>query len=84
MILKAADTTPFSVQASETNRINYTGTLNVCNALFPLLRPHARVVNVASRVGMLKFIKDESIKARLLSDDLTVQELNGIVAKFIE
>lgn len=81
---KAADTTPFSVQANDTNRINFFGTLNVCNALFPLLKPHARVVNVASRVGMLKVIKDESLKTRLQSNDLTVNELKGIVNNFIE
>ena len=41
---KAADTTPFKDQASHTIRVNFTATLDMCNAMFPLLRPHARVV----------------------------------------
>ncbi len=81
---KNADPAPFSVQARETLRINYTGTLNVCNALFPLLRPHARVVNVSSRAGLLRVVKDESIKQRLLSNDLKVDELNNILSNFVE
>jgi hypothetical protein len=41
--------------------VNYTGTINLCDALFPLLRPHSRVVNVSSRAGMLKVCKDASM-----------------------
>ena len=81
---KAADTTTFDIQARESIRINYTDTLNVCNALFPLLRPHARVVNVSSRAGVLKNIPDESLKAKLLSEDLTIDELNGIMNNFVK
>ena len=81
---KAADTTPFSVQASETIRINFTGTLNLCKALFPLLRPHARVVNVSSRAGMLSLVKDESIRNRLKSADLTTPELVDILNNFVK
>jgi carbonyl reductase 1 len=81
---KSADPAPFSVQAKETIRINYFGTLNLCNALFPLLRPHARVVNVSSRAGMLKVCRDESLRKRLKSDDLTIEELNAILQNFVE
>ncbi|OPL21057.1 hypothetical protein AM593_06137, partial [Mytilus galloprovincialis] len=35
-------------RATTTCGTNYFGTLNVCNTLFPLLKPHARVVNVSS------------------------------------
>jgi carbonyl reductase 1 len=81
---KVADTTPFSDQATNTIRINFTGTLNLCKALFPLLRPHARVVNVSSRAGMLKIVKDESIRDRLKSDDLTTEELVKILDEFVK
>ena len=81
---KAADETPFAVQAVNTIRINFTGTLNLCNALFPLLRPHARVVNVSSRAGLLNVVKDEAIRNRLQSDDLTVSELVGILDNFVK
>lgn len=82
--VKNADTTPFAIQAEHTNRINFFGTLNLCKALFPLLRPHARVVNVSSRAGLLKNIQDESIRNRLKSDDLTLTELIQIVENFIK
>ena len=81
---KAADETPFAVQAVNTIRINFTGTLNLCNALSPLLRPHARVVNVSSRAGLLNVVKDEAIRNRLQSDDLTVSELVGILDNFVK
>lgn len=81
---KNNDTAPFSVQARETIRINYTGTLNLCNALFPLLRPHARVVNVSSRAGLLKYVKDEATRNRFQSEDLSVSELNDILQNFVD
>lgn len=42
---------PFSEQAENTCRVNFFSTMNCCNELFPLLRPHARVVNVSSSAG---------------------------------
>lgn len=42
---------PFSEQAEVTCRVNFFATMNCCNELFPLLRPHARVVNVSSSSG---------------------------------
>jgi carbonyl reductase 1 len=81
---KAADTTPFGIQAEHSIRVNYTGTLNVCNEFFPLLRPHARVVNVSSRAGMLKVVKDANMRAKLLSENLTIQDINEILNTFIE
>jgi carbonyl reductase 1 len=81
---KNDDKTPILTQAQETISVNFTSTLNLCNALFPLLRPHARVVNVASKLGLLNFIKDTSIQNRLRSDDLTVDELKQILNDFIE
>ncbi|CAF0828376.1 unnamed protein product [Didymodactylos carnosus] len=43
---KSADVTPFGEQAEVTGRSNFFGTMNVCNALFPLLRQHARFVTL--------------------------------------
>lgn len=40
------DTTPFGDQAEITAQTNFFGTINVCNALFPLLRDHARLVRI--------------------------------------
>ncbi len=66
-------------QAKNTVRANYFGTRRVCEALFPLLRPGARVVNVSSSAGWLKqHVRDGTeLKKRLASRELTVDELDG-------
>ncbi|EDO49544.1 predicted protein [Nematostella vectensis] len=80
---KGASIAPFSEQAEVTARTNFTGTLNICDTLFPLLRPHARVVNVASLAGLLKIIPSEAIKAKFTSPSLTQSGLVGLVEEFI-
>ena len=51
MAFKQDSMEPFGVQAEVTNRVNFFGTLNVCEELFPLLKKHARVVSVSSSAG---------------------------------
>jgi len=46
---------PFAVQAKETMRINYTGTVEVMDAMLPLLRDGSSIVNVASSMGVFSF-----------------------------
>ena len=79
-----ADTTPFGIQAEHSIRINYKDTLNMCDEFFALLRPHARVVNVSSRAGMLKFVKDAAMRDKLVDKDLTLPEITKILDVFIE
>ena len=43
--LQAAATEPFAEQAKVTNDTNFFATLDACQVLFPLLRPHARSAN---------------------------------------
>ncbi|XP_046434609.1 carbonyl reductase [NADPH] 3-like isoform X1 [Neodiprion fabricii] len=74
----------FSVQASETVRVNYFSLLKVSKALFPLLRPHARVVHVSSAFGRLPLIPGSQIRARFSNSELTVEGLNQIMRDFIE
>jgi carbonyl reductase 1 len=62
--------------------VNYTGLKNVSDALFPLLRPHARVVNIASQLGKIMFVQDKHMYERLLSDDLTVAEIDSFVDQY--
>ena len=50
---KNAATEPIHVQAKETIAINYFGTKQCCEALFPLLKDGARVVNISSSCGFL-------------------------------
>ncbi|CAG0894684.1 unnamed protein product [Darwinula stevensoni] len=81
---KAASTAPFGEQAENTIRVNYFGTLNVCKELFPLLRPHARVVNLTSYAGFLRNIPDEGLKTTLASPDLTVEKLSSLMEDFVK
>lgn len=84
IILQSNSTDPSSFQASETVRVNYFGSLKVSNALFPLLRPHARVVQISSAMGHLSRIPGEQLKARFSNPDLTEEELNQILREFVE
>ncbi|XP_046750540.1 carbonyl reductase [NADPH] 1-like [Diprion similis] len=77
-------TDPFFFQASETVKVNYFSLVRVCEALFPLLKPHARVVNLSSSAGHLSRIPGAELKARFANPDLTQDELNQIMNEFIE
>lgn len=76
-------TEPFGVQATETIKVNYFGLKRVCNALFPLLKPHARVVHVSSSAGHLSRIPSESLRAQFANPNLTEQQLDALIQDFI-
>jgi len=81
---KAAATEPFSEQAEYTTKINYWGTLNTCKALFPLLRSHARVVNVSSFVSLTTLNKCTEDLQKQLRACKTVDEVSAFMTKFVE
>ncbi|CAF3048480.1 unnamed protein product [Rotaria socialis] len=81
---KTNDITPFGDQAEITAQTNFFGTVNVCNALFPLLRDHARVVNISSRAGMLDSIKNPEIRHNFISPTATIESLSDILNDFIK
>lgn len=81
---KTTDITPFGDQAEITAQTNFFGTINVCNALFPLLRDHARVVNVSSRAGMLDSIKNAEKRQQLIAPDATIESVSDILSDFIK
>ncbi|KAK3099904.1 hypothetical protein FSP39_011527 [Pinctada imbricata] len=81
---KASSTAKFPEQARETIRINYTATINVCNALFPLLRPHARVVNVSSFVSTWAINKcSAELKAKFSAPDLEEKQCTALLDEFV-
>ncbi|GLG95902.1 Uncharacterized protein GBIM_02767 [Gryllus bimaculatus] len=80
---KINDSTPFAVQAKETIYTNYTRLAATCRALFPLLRPHARVVNLSSSSGHLSRIPGEQIRAQLSSPSLTEEALTELIQSFV-
>ena len=65
-------------------RVNFFGTLNLCNALFPLLKKNARVVNVSSRAGLLKVIKDEGLRQKISSPDAKIQDVIEVMNLFVK
>lgn len=76
-------TEPFDIQAEETVRVNYFGTLRVCEALFPLLRQNARVVTVSSSAGFLKRIPSENLRGKFSDPNLTVDAISKLMDKFV-
>ncbi|XP_023718285.1 carbonyl reductase [NADPH] 3 isoform X2 [Cryptotermes secundus] len=80
---KSAATEPFGVQAENTLHVNFFSLLNTCHMLFPLLRPHARVVNLSSCEGHLKKIPGELLREKLSSSTLTEEELTDLMKQFI-
>ncbi|XP_071541990.1 carbonyl reductase [NADPH] 1-like isoform X2 [Panulirus ornatus] len=86
---KVAATEPFGEQAENTIRVNVFGTLAVCRALFPLLRPHARVSTVSSSAGhLLRINGDEpaasALKQKFSSPTLTEDELCELMNQFVQ
>ncbi|XP_060062641.1 carbonyl reductase [NADPH] 1-like [Ylistrum balloti] len=86
MAYKQASTAPFSEQAEVTIRTNFTGTLDVCEALFPLLRPHARVVNVSSFVSQYALKKCSIDLQKKLVDipHISMSELKTMLGQFVD
>jgi len=78
-----ASTVPFLVQVEATLAINYYSTINACNILFPLLRSHARVVNVSSTVGSWMLAKvGPELKARILGS-MTIAGVTALMDEFV-
>ncbi|XP_062618376.1 carbonyl reductase [NADPH] 1-like [Saccostrea cucullata] len=85
MAYKQASTAPFSEQAEVTIKTNYFGTLTVCEALFPLLRPHARVVNVSSMSSSSAIKKcSKEIRAKFANPKLTIDDLTRLINEFVQ
>ncbi|KAL4230731.1 NADH-cytochrome b5 reductase [Mactra antiquata] len=72
---KMAATEPFAVQAEVTMATNFWGTLNVCNSLFSLLRPHA------SKYAAEKYSKD--LLQQFSSSDLSVNKVEQLMTDFV-
>lgn len=82
-------TEPFAEQAENTIRVNFFGTLALCDALFPLLRPHARVGTVSSCVGHLPRVSGDepaakALRDKLASPTLTRKELCDLMNQFVQ
>lgn len=84
MAYKFADKTPEAEQARVTCQVNYFGTARMFDLLSPILRSHARVVNVSSMTakGALKRVSEE---VRMeFKNAATREDTNRLVNRFIE
>ena len=64
--------------------INYFGTLNISNALFPLLRSDARVVNVSSTRGLLSKVKNSELRKKIADPNNSIDQISQIANDYIE
>jgi len=80
---KRASTAPFSEQAEETLRTNFHGTLKMCKAMLPILRPHARLVNISSHLGGLSQLSEE-LQRKFSSPTLTEETLVNLMDQFVQ
>ncbi|KAL8606239.1 hypothetical protein ACOMHN_012871 [Nucella lapillus] len=81
---KVSSTAPFPKQAEVTVATNFWGTLNVCDRLFPLLKPHARVCNVSSMASTSSYKKCSSqLQAKLKDPNLTMDDLKELMKQFV-
>ncbi|XP_077993474.1 carbonyl reductase [NADPH] 1-like [Glandiceps talaboti] len=81
---KVASPEPFSEQAEVSMGCNFYGTLNTCKTLFPLLKPHSRVVNVASIAGIWAIEKmNRELLKRYQASSLTESELISLQEQFV-
>lgn len=82
---KNAATEPMHVQAKQTIAVNYFGTKQACEILYPILKDGARVVNVSSSAGFLGNIPSQELKEKFASSDsaLQVDELDRMMNDFI-
>lgn len=85
---KVASTAPFAEQAEKTVLTNFHATLRACHALFPLLSPNARVVNVSSSCGHLLKINGTEpaageLRKKFASEELTENDLVEMMEEFV-
>lgn len=82
---KGSDPTPFEKQTKPTLDVNFRGTLDLTEALLPLLRDGGaedpRIVNVASMAGRLGQVSPARQK-QFSSEALSLTELRGLVDEF--
>jgi carbonyl reductase 1 len=77
--------TPFEKQAGITVSTNFFGTLDVTEAMLPLLRSAAspRIVTVASHAGRLSILRSQEKIDAFTSPSLQIQELAVLMKEFV-
>ncbi|CAG8653431.1 3078_t:CDS:2, partial [Cetraspora pellucida] len=60
---------------------NFYGTLNVCNILYPLIRPNGRIINVSSRAGRSSTLSS-TLQQEFSKEDLDIEGLIKLLKRF--
>ncbi|KAK3591763.1 hypothetical protein CHS0354_019535 [Potamilus streckersoni] len=75
----------FAEQATVILKVNFWDTLAVCEALFPLLRPHSRVVNVSSIRSATTYKEcSDTIKATIRDPNIKMDQIRNLMKEFEE
>eukprot|EP00667_Euglena_gracilis_P015715 EG_transcript_16361 len=82
MAFKFAATEPFGLQARVTVQTNFVGTLKVCEAFLPVLRPGGRIVNVSSRAGNVDALAPH-LRRQFQAPNLTLDGLGALMEAFV-
>ena len=63
---------------------NYTGTVNMCNSFGALLRDHARVVNVTSDWGLLRYIDSAHFQEKLGIKNASIADITALMQEYVK
>ncbi|XP_012934683.1 carbonyl reductase [NADPH] 1 [Aplysia californica] len=75
----------FAEEVEGTCKVNFFAPLDVCTVLSPLLRPHARVVNVSSMASQVCLTRcSESLQNRFTDPALSMDELVALMNSFVQ
>ena len=80
---KEADPAPFSQQVEDSMKTNFWGTLAVCEALFPILKPGARVSHVSSRGGTYALQKCSAERQKEVCSLMSIAQVKDIMTTFV-
>lgn len=69
--------------ASDVIELNFRAIANLFNELFPLLRAHARIVNISSRRGLLRKCSDRRLRNKIASIE-KLDDLNSVIDDFMK
>ncbi|KAH9313773.1 hypothetical protein KI387_022400 [Taxus chinensis] len=65
--------------------INYYGTKRITEALLPLFRPEARIVNVSSEAGLLQWLRNDSLRQKLSDvSKITEEFIDEMIEGFLD
>ena len=81
------DPSPFKLKfdvVTTTIKTNFYGTVEVTEKLLPYINDNGKVIIIASRRGLIKQVKSESLRNAIKKENLTKDELFNLSKKYIE